>query len=50
MSCDERTALLATQLQRGQRGPQQEQQQQHIIVVPLGKDPKDYEPVFTTAE
>ncbi|XP_060648390.1 uncharacterized protein LOC132786029 [Drosophila nasuta] len=43
MSCDERTALLATQLQRGQ-------QQHHIIVVPLGKDPKDYEPVFTNAD
>ncbi|XP_034486403.1 uncharacterized protein LOC117790901 [Drosophila innubila] len=54
MSCDERTALLATQLQQGQRGQHQQQlqqqQQQHIIVVPLGKDPKDYEPVFTTAD
>ncbi|KAL7727168.1 hypothetical protein ACLKA6_013918 [Drosophila palustris] len=45
MSCDERTALLSTQLQRGQQ-----QHQQHIIVVPLGKDLKDYEPVFTTAD
>ncbi|SPP87765.1 uncharacterized protein LOC117589503 [Drosophila guanche] len=39
MSCDERTALLASQ---------QGHQQQHIIVVP--KDPKDYEPIFTTAD
>ncbi|XP_016983694.1 uncharacterized protein LOC108047844 [Drosophila rhopaloa] len=44
MSCNERTALLATQ-----QGHQQ--QQQHIIVVPATrKDPKDYEPIFTTAD
>jgi len=42
MSCNEKTALLATQ---------QGQQHQHIIVVPATrKDPKDYEPIFTTAE
>jgi len=45
MSCNEKTALLATQQGHQQR------QQQHIIVVPAtGKDPKDYEPIFTTAE
>ncbi|XP_016953753.1 uncharacterized protein LOC108027055 [Drosophila biarmipes] len=43
MSCNEKTALLATQ--------QGHQQQQHIIVVPATwKDPKDYEPIFTTAD
>jgi len=43
MSCNEKTALLATQ--------QGHHQQQHIIVVPATrKDPKDYEPIFTTAE
>ncbi|XP_017074667.1 uncharacterized protein LOC108110203 [Drosophila eugracilis] len=46
MSCNEKTALLAT----SQQGHQQ-RQQQHIIVVPgMRKDPKDYEPIFTTAE
>ncbi|XP_017056865.1 uncharacterized protein LOC108098468 [Drosophila ficusphila] len=44
MSCNEKTALLATQQGHQQR-------QQHIIVVPAsGKDPKDYEPIFTTAD
>ncbi|KAH8265607.1 hypothetical protein KR038_011604 [Drosophila bunnanda] len=44
MSCNEKTALLATQ-----QGHQQ--QQQHIIVVPATrKGPKDYEPIFTTAD
>ncbi|XP_026844690.1 uncharacterized protein LOC113565771 [Drosophila persimilis] len=40
MSCDEKTALLASQ--------QGHQQRQHIIVLP--RDPKDYEPIFTTAD
>ncbi|KAH8360245.1 hypothetical protein KR093_011469 [Drosophila rubida] len=48
MSSDERTALLAAQQLQRARG--QQEQQQHIIVVPLGRDPKDYEPVFTTAD
>ncbi|KAH8343779.1 hypothetical protein KR059_008652 [Drosophila kikkawai] len=42
MSCNEKTALLASQ---------QGHQQQHIIVVPATrKGPKDYEPIFTTAD
>ncbi|EDW59115.1 uncharacterized protein [Drosophila virilis] len=44
MSCDERTALLATGHQRGQR------KEPHDIIVVAGKDPKDFEPLFTTAD
>ncbi|EDW96205.1 uncharacterized protein LOC6535877 [Drosophila yakuba] len=45
MSCNEKTALLASQ--QGH----QKRQQQHIIVVPATeKDSKDYEPIFTTAD
>ncbi|XP_068157074.1 uncharacterized protein [Drosophila tropicalis] len=43
MSCDEKTALLAKE--RGH--------QQHISIVVMPaprKDPKDYEPIFTTAD
>ncbi|XP_022210635.2 uncharacterized protein LOC111066388 [Drosophila obscura] len=40
-SCDEKTALLASQ--------QGHQQSQHIIVVP-SSHPKDYGPIFTTAD
>ncbi|XP_017845621.1 uncharacterized protein LOC108602107 isoform X2 [Drosophila busckii] len=52
MSCNERTALLATQTQQGQLNPQQreQQQQQHIIAMPTGKAAKDYEPIYTTAD
>ncbi|EDV94532.1 uncharacterized protein LOC6567573 [Drosophila grimshawi] len=53
MSCDESTALLSTrkQIQTQQQQLQQgHHQEAHIIVVPLGKDPKDYEPIFTTAD
>ncbi|EDW81230.1 uncharacterized protein Dwil_GK11952 [Drosophila willistoni] len=43
MSCDEKTALLAKE--RGH------QQHISIVVMPASrKDPKDYEPIFTTAD
>ncbi|KAH8323004.1 hypothetical protein KR074_002586 [Drosophila pseudoananassae] len=45
MSCNEKTALLATQ------PGHHHQQQQHIIVLPSArKDPGDYEPIHTTAD